>query len=87
MGGRESLAGSTLTMDAAVRHAVEFLDVPVPEALAMASRIRLGCWESTHRKGAIAAGLDADLVVLDDELRCRATMVAGEWVAGLLGGG
>lgn len=80
--GRESLAGSTLTMEAAVRHAVEFLDVPVPEALAMASANPARLLGIDHRKGAIAPGLDADLVILDDELRCLATMVAGKWVAG-----
>ncbi len=80
--GGESLAGSTLTMDTAVRHAVEFLDVPPPEAIAMASRNPARLLGIADRKGAIVAGLDADLVVLDDELRCRATMVAGEWIAG-----
>ncbi len=79
--GRESLAGSTLTMEAAVGHAVEFLDVPVPEALAMASANPARLLGIDHRKGAIAPGLDADLVILDDELRCLATMVAGKWVA------
>ena len=87
LGGGASLAGSTLTMDAAVRNAVRFLDVPVPVALAMASMNPARLLGIQHRKGAIAAGLDADLVVLDDELRCRATMVAGEWLAGPPGGG
>jgi N-acetylglucosamine-6-phosphate deacetylase len=32
------------------------------------------------RKGQIAAGMDADLAVLDDELRVRATLVGGTWV-------
>jgi N-acetylglucosamine-6-phosphate deacetylase len=32
------------------------------------------------RCGAIAAGLDADLVVLDDDLRVRRVMAQGEWV-------
>jgi N-acetylglucosamine-6-phosphate deacetylase len=34
-----------------------------------------------RRKGAIAAGLDADLVVLDDSLHVCATMVEGGWVS------
>ncbi len=34
------------------------------------------------RKGAIRAGFDADLVVLDENLAVRATMVAGEWLLG-----
>jgi N-acetylglucosamine-6-phosphate deacetylase len=85
--GGQSLAGSTLTMDAAVRNAVEFLDVPVPEAVAMGSLNPARLLGIADRKGAIAAGADADLVVLDGELRCRATMVAGEWIAGSPEGG
>ena len=76
----DSIAGSTLTMDAAVRHAVEFLDLPVPEAIAMASGNPARLLGIGGRKGAIAAGMDADLVILDDGLRCRATIVAGEWI-------
>jgi N-acetylglucosamine-6-phosphate deacetylase len=34
------------------------------------------------RKGSIAAGFDADLVVLDDELAVCGTMIGGEWVDG-----
>ncbi len=81
--GGGSIAGSTLTMDAAVRNAVRFLPVSVADAVAVASRNParvLGLHES---KGAITAGFDADLVVLDDELRCCGTMVAGTWVFGV----
>jgi N-acetylglucosamine-6-phosphate deacetylase len=79
--GGGSIAGSTLTMDAAVRNAVGFLHVSVEVAVAFASRNParvLGLHES---KGAIAPGFDADLVVLDEELGCHATMVAGAWVS------
>jgi len=34
------------------------------------------------RKGEIKPGFDADLVVLDELLAVRATMVAGRWVSG-----
>jgi N-acetylglucosamine-6-phosphate deacetylase len=80
--GGESLAGSTLTMDAAVRNAVGFLGVPVPEAISMASLNPASLLGIDERKGTIAPGMDADLVVLDDELRCRATVLAGQWIAG-----
>lgn len=79
-GGGDAIAGSTLTMDAAVRNAVEFLRITVEEAVVMASGNPARLLGIADRKGALAAGMDADLLVLDDELSVRATMVGGEWV-------
>jgi len=79
--GGEAIAGSTLTMDGALRNAVRFLRVPVVDASAMASGNPARVLGIDRRKGAIAAGLDADLVVLDDSLRVCATMVEGGWVS------
>lgn len=78
----DSLAGSTLTMDEAVRGAVRMLGLSVEDASALASANPAGLLGLQDRKGSIAPGLDADLIVLDDALRCCATMVAGEWVHG-----
>jgi N-acetylglucosamine-6-phosphate deacetylase len=80
--GTDALAGSMLTMDAAVAGAVGLLDVDVAEAVAMASANPARLLGLHDRKGAITPGLDADLVVLDDQLRACGTMVAGEWVYG-----
>jgi N-acetylglucosamine-6-phosphate deacetylase len=74
-----SIAGSTLTMEDAVRNAVRFLGIDVAEASRLASRNPARLLGLADRKGAIAPGLDADLVVLDDDLRVRATLVAGTW--------
>jgi len=74
-----SLAGSTLTMDRAVRACVEN-GIPLPDALQMATATPaalLGIGEVTGR---IAPGADADLVVLDETLAAVGTMVGGEWV-------
>jgi N-acetylglucosamine-6-phosphate deacetylase len=35
-----------------------------------------------ERKGAVAVGRDADLVVLSERLAVVATMIAGQWLAG-----
>lgn len=78
--GTGSIAGSTLTMDAAVRNAVGFLRVTVEDAIAMASGNPARLLGIADRKGAIATGMDADLVVLDDALRVERTMLAGDWV-------
>ncbi len=80
--GGESIAGSTLTMDVAVRNAVRFLELPVPEAVRLASANPAQLLGLGDRKGAVAVGMDADLVVLDEDLLCCRTMVGGEWVYG-----
>ena len=75
----ETLAGSALTLDAAVRNAVKFLDVPLQKAVRMASETPaeiLGLSE----KGRIRPGADADLVVLDREGFVEETILAGETV-------
>jgi len=78
--GHGSIAGSTLTMDAAVANAVKFLDVTLQDAVLMASGNPARVLGLENSKGAVAAGYDADLVVLDEDLTCCGTMVGGEWV-------
>ncbi len=68
-----TLAGSDLTMDRAVQHAIVDLRLPVEEALRMASLYpaRFMRMEGTH--GRLEAGRPADLVLLDGaagSLRC-----------------
>jgi N-acetylglucosamine-6-phosphate deacetylase len=70
------LAGSTLTLDRAVRRMVS-LGVPLGDALRMATlnpARRLGLED---RKGRLAPGADADFVFLDDDLRVAAVMTRG----------
>jgi N-acetylglucosamine-6-phosphate deacetylase len=74
------LAGSTLTMDAAVRNAHAWFGVPLAETLAMATTTPARVIGLAHRKGRIASGYDADLAVLDEALRPVATFVAGRRV-------
>jgi N-acetylglucosamine-6-phosphate deacetylase len=80
--GGETIAGSTLTMDAALANVVRRLGVTVEEAVAMASANPARLLGLDDRKGAIAAGYDADLAVLDADLRAGSTMAGGRWVSG-----
>ena len=80
--GGGSIAGSTLTMDAAVGNAVRFLGISLEEAAVLASRNPARLLGIDHRKGAIAPGFDADLTILDHDLRACGTLVAGEWAHG-----
>jgi len=75
--GDGTLAGSTLTLDAAVRNLVAMAGVPVADALRMAAETPARVLGRTAR---IAVGDPADLVVLDASLRVRRTLVAGEVV-------
>jgi N-acetylglucosamine-6-phosphate deacetylase len=62
-------------MDAAVRRAVRQLGLPVPAAVAAATRVPadlLGL-----RCGRIAPGYAAELLVLDDDLAVRAVLAPG----------
>ena len=72
-----ALAGSGLTLDRAVRNAIELLGVDLPLAIRMASANPAGVLGLSERKGRIEAGLDADLVLLDRDLIPVKTWVGG----------
>ncbi len=80
LAGTNRLAGSTLTLDLALRRAVTTLGIDIELASAALSgnpaRV-LGIAEFT---GSISDGLDADLVVLDDDLAVRRVMRRGAWL-------
>ncbi len=79
---RDSLAGSTLTMDAAVRGAVELIGVPLPDAVTMATATPAKVIGLQDQLGRIAPGYRADMTVLDEGLGVRATIRRGEFIYG-----
>ncbi len=78
----DRLAGSTLTMDEAVRRAVQQVGLGIEQAVAAAASTPARLLGLADECGAIRAGLAADLVVLDAGLRVRRVMVGGDWLAG-----
>jgi N-acetylglucosamine-6-phosphate deacetylase len=78
--GTNTLAGSVIALDSAVRNLVGS-GAALPAAVAAASRNPLELLGVTDR-GRIAAGQRADLVELDDDLRVRRVMRAGSWFEG-----
>ena len=76
-----TLAGSALTMDEAVRNAAKFLGISLTEAVRMASEVPASAL-NLEGKGRIAAGCDADFVLLDARGTVLETIVAGETVYG-----
>jgi N-acetylglucosamine-6-phosphate deacetylase len=74
------LAGSTLTMDEALRRAVLQVGLSIEQAVLAASTTPAGLLGLQDECGAISVGLAADLVVLDADLRLRRVMVGGDWL-------
>ena len=80
LAGTQTLAGSAIALDSAVRNLVAS-GVGLPAAVAAAGRNPLAMLGITDR-GRIAVGQRADLVELDAGLRVRRVMRAGTWFAG-----
>jgi N-acetylglucosamine-6-phosphate deacetylase len=77
--GSDTIAGSTLTMDRALRNMMAFCDVGIEEAARMASTTPAEVLGMTHRKGVLAPGRDADVVILDPDLSIAGVLVRGAW--------
>jgi N-acetylglucosamine-6-phosphate deacetylase len=72
-----TLAGSVATMDACVRNAVLLGEVRLPEAIQMATLNPARVLGMDARLGHLAAGTDANLVVLDAENHVVRTIIRG----------
>jgi N-acetylglucosamine-6-phosphate deacetylase len=72
------LAGSTLTMDVALRNILSFSGLSFQEVLPMATSVPAKAMGWHGKKGVICPGADADLVIFDQDLNVRLTMVSGQ---------
>lgn len=70
-------AGSTLTTGQALKNLVQFTGESVEKVLPLLTSNPARLIGMDYRKGSIAPGKDADLVVLDQDLNVTATYVAG----------
>jgi len=75
--GQPAFGGSTTTLDGMLAHLCLDLGWPVPEVIEMLSARPAAVAGVGDRKGRLAAGYDADLLVLDDQLRPWRTWVRG----------
>lgn len=80
LAGSTAMAGSTLTMDVGLRRAVQVAGVPMAEAVEAAATTPARAL-GLDDVGALAPGLRADLVVLDEDLAVRSVLGRGRWVA------
>lgn len=72
-----TLAGSTLRMNDALRNMMKFTGCQLADAITMASETPAKELKVFDKKGSVAAGKDADLVVLDNELNVIFTLCRG----------
>lgn len=72
-----ALCSSTATMIRLVQNMVKLVGTPLHEAVRMATLNPAKAQRIEKKKGVLAEGADADLVVLTDELEVAATYIAG----------
>jgi len=73
----DSIAGSTLTLDAALRQAVKSVGLPVPTAVAALTQVPARVIGRSHNLGRLAVGYAADAVLLDETLHINAVWAGG----------
>lgn len=75
-----SLAGSTLNLRDAVYNMVHILNIPIQDAIRMASLSPAKAIGIDRIKGSIEIGKDADLILLDKDINIMASIVGGEFI-------
>lgn len=74
----DTLAGSGLTMDQALRNAMQWLDIDLVEASQLLSTNPAKLLGVDDKKGKLAIGYDADFVVMGDQLEVLQTWIHGK---------
>lgn len=73
-------AGSTLTMDRAVRNVTRLIGIPLQTAVRMATTNPAVVIDVDKNKGSLEPGKDADIVIIDDKINVYTTIVRGDIV-------
>lgn len=75
---RQAFAGSVATSNRLVRNMYHSADVPLLDAVKMATATPARIIGAAEQKGCIAEGADADLILFDDNIDIKMVMVMGE---------
>ena len=73
---RQSFAGSIATTDRLVRTMVRLAEVPLREAVRMMT-LTPAAIMGFKSKGALAEGMDADIILFDDDINVKTVLVGG----------
>lgn len=77
---RTSFAGSVSTADRLVRTMTQMADIPLIDAIRMITATPARIMGVESRKGSLVAGKDADIVIFDEQIQVKMTMVRGRVV-------
>lgn len=77
---RSAFAGSVATADRLVRNMVQLAGVPLFDGVTMMSSTPATIMGVADKKGSLAVGKDADIVIFDDDVNVNMTMVGGKVV-------
>ena len=80
-----SLAGSTLSLNRAIKNMTQLAGIPELDAVRMASEIPARTLGVGDRLGAIAPGMEASLTVMDNDFNVLLTLIRGQQVFSALG--
>jgi N-acetylglucosamine-6-phosphate deacetylase len=78
MPDRSSFAGSVATADRLVRVMVEKAEVPLVDAIRMITHTPARIMKLDNKIGTLAAGMDADIVIFDENIRISKTIIKGK---------
>lgn len=77
---RSSFAGSVATCDRLVRTMINIAGIPLTEAIKMMTQTPARIMNVDAHKGSLAVGMDADIVLFDDQINIQTTIVNGRLV-------
>lgn len=77
---RTSFAGSVATTDRLVRTMMKRADVPLAEAVRMMTSTPARIMKVADKKGSLVEGKDADILIFDEDINIKLTMIKGKKV-------
>lgn len=77
---RTSFAGSVATADRLIRTMIKMANVPLIEAVRMITKTPARIMKIESKKGTLAEGKDADILIFDDDINIKMTMIKGRIV-------
>jgi N-acetylglucosamine-6-phosphate deacetylase len=77
---RSAFAGSVATADRLVRNMINMADVPLIDAVKMMTSTPARIIGVSDRKGSLAKGKDADIVIFDEKINIETTIIKGRVV-------